>query len=332
MLYEEDEFVQAVASRVFPQIVESDDKKDVVRKLHNKDEGWEIRRPAAEAFAKIATAEDKEDMTKMLFDKDEYIREIAGKTFVEIFENHEIEGFLDFLSDRAQGYSKKEKKYFFALSILDRILYCPYSSTIERIRLKKQSRAEISYSDYPYYSSEFQKREGEILKKELYNLDCGPEKWREYEDLIIRIFQYLFVPPLKSPIIQKYTLDRLERRDALFPNIGKDPFWEHIRDKHDSELVLLECKNFCEKIGKEEIIKTADYLEEKSIGRFGLIASRHPPSNSAIKKRNKVYVKCKKLLLLVDDKLLNQMMDRKIEDKNPVEILQELRFEVLSSL
>ena len=329
MLYDEDEFVRKEAARVFPEIAKAADIKDIIRTLHNKDVDWEVRRTYAEAFAKIATREDREDITKMLFDKDNYIQEIAAEIFIKTFEFHEIETFLDFLSERAQGYGEDEERHFGALSILDRKLYYPYSSAIERIRLKRESKVETTDLSEYLDVANYQECEGEKLKKELHDLDCGHQKWREYEELVVGIFQYLFVSSLGIPIIQKYTSDGLERRDILFQNISDDFFWRRIREKHDGEFILVECKNYCKKIGKKEVRDASQYLRKKSIGRFGLIASRKFPSKSAIKERKQEFRENDKLILFVDDETLNKMIDKKIQNEEPVDVLNDLRAEFL---
>lgn len=329
MLHDEDEFIQDVAGRVLRQIAVPDDSKDIVETLQRKDETWEVRRPNAEAFAKIATPKDRKYVTEMLYDEDCQVQKTAVRIFVSISESHEIDSFLDFLSERVQGCGGEEKRNFRLLSILDRELYCPYSSTIERIRSEKESRTQTTDSSEFLDFIDYQKSEGEVFRKNLHDLNCGLEEWRQYEDLVIKIFIYLFVPPLKNPYIQDYTYDGLERRDALFPNVSDDVFWRRIWEKYDSEFVLLECKNYCEMIGKEEVRDASQYLRKKSIGRFGLIASRKPPSKSAIKEREQEYKENEKLILFVDDQALERMIDKKIQNKNPADILSNLRSEFL---
>jgi HEAT repeat protein len=325
MLHDEDEFVREVAGRVFPYIIETNDSEDIVETLQRKDETWEVRRPSAEAFAKIATPKDRKYVTEMLYDEDCQVQKTAVRIFVSISESHEIDSFLDFLSEKAQVYGEKEKRHFRVLSMLDRELYCRYSSTIERVRLKKESRIETADSDVFLDLVDYLKNEGKILKKDLRLLNCGPEEWRQYEELVIRIFKYLFVPPLKNPFVQKYTYNRLERRDALFPNHSDDSFWKIVREKHDGEFILVECKNHCGKIGKREVQDASQYLRKKYIGRFGLITSRKPPSKSAIEQRKKEYEDDNKLILFLDDKTLKEMIEEKIQERNPTEILSKLR-------
>jgi hypothetical protein len=225
-------------------------------------------------------------------------------------------GIYEFLVELSQRFAKKVEFYSHETSenlFEDKILKRRNLRQKKRIIRKTHNR-------------------GQILKDKLARLECGPTRWREYEDLVIEIFEYLFVPPLRLPRIQKTSPDRLERRDALFPNTGTGSFWDYVRERYGSEFVVLEFKNSCGGIGRKEVDQMRIYMRKKSIGRFGFIVSRHPSTSSAIGERNNAYRDDDALILFIEDRILSIMIDRRIRDEDPADILDDLRFEFLSSV
>jgi orotate phosphoribosyltransferase len=196
---------------------------------------------------------------------------------------------------------------------------------------KKPELIEYNTNDSPD-SSYTVINEGVILRTELNNIKSGHKDFRKYEDIVSRIFQYLFIPPLKPPLSQKPTLDSHERRDLLLPNTGEGFFYEHLRTRYQSEFIVIECKNFSGKIGKKEVGQLRLYARKKSIGRFGILVSRKTPSKSALKERFNAFQDDDALILFIDDKILYELIDIKIKGKDPADFLDKMRLEFLSSI
>ena len=60
------------------------------------------------------------------------------------------------------------------------------------------------------------------LKKALDDCPVGKSTWKQFEDICTEVLQYLFCPPLESPIEQARTYSSVNRRDMVFPNRNLD--------------------------------------------------------------------------------------------------------------
>ena len=212
---------------------------------------------------------------------------------------------------------------------IEPFIISPLTGSIERKKEKKLTTNNIIEQPDHLYT---EINEGVVLKNELKRIDSGHKYFREYEDLVFRIFQYLLVPPLKPPLPQRMTSDCLERRDILIPNTGQALFYDNLRNRYHSEFIVIECKNFSGKIGKKEVGQLRLYARKKSVGRFGILVSRKSPSKSALKERANAYRDDDALILLIDDSVLFELIDHKIEGKDPAEYLDQMRLDFLCSV
>jgi len=89
----------------------------------------------------------------------------------------------------------------------------------------------------------------------LKNCPEGMPGWREYEDICVEVLDYLFVPPLRKPKIQKRTESGLDVRDAIYPNRCDQGNWRYIREDYDAKYILFEFKNYATTEGGLEIDK-----------------------------------------------------------------------------
>lgn len=170
------------------------------------------------------------------------------------------------------------------------------------------------------------------LKQKL--LDClpGSESWQDYEEICIEILSFLFVPPLKSPGIQSRTENGLLRRDALFPNWVEQGFWATIGDRHDANFILFEFKN-TDNLTPSHVDQVDKYLRlgKDSIGRFGIILSRKPPSQPALSTRKTYFTSNRGIILFLDDRHLARALELKEAGCDPVEVLRTEYEEFLKS-
>jgi hypothetical protein len=158
----------------------------------------------------------------------------------------------------------------------------------------------------------------------LLRLKCchsGKKMWRDYENLIKDIFQYLFSPPLDNPKVQNRTADGLEIRDLIFPNHVSDGFWNEIRNEYRGSYIVVEAKNK-EKPNQKDVLQVADYLNEKQVGLLGILVSRKL-SKSALEKRRKYYSNDHKMIVLLDDNDITEMILNKSDNKKAEDILAQ---------
>lgn len=150
----------------------------------------------------------------------------------------------------------------------------------------------------------------------------GEETWKEYEDLIEEIFNYLFVPPLDEPRSQSRAENGLEIRDIVYPNRVSGGFWEYVRSEYKGAYVVVEAKNKKES-DKNDVLQLSDYLVERQLGLFGVLSSRGI-SESAIDQRRKAYsTDLHKMIILLDDKDVSEMITKRSRKESPEDILSD---------
>jgi hypothetical protein len=162
--------------------------------------------------------------------------------------------------------------------------------------------------------------------------DCRPgrDDATMFQALCVELLEYLFVPPLARVVPQSARSDGHEIRDAVLPNTAGGYFWESIRREFDAKHLVVEFKNYAGAVGKDDVNQLRQYLGRKSLGRFGLLMSRRPPSESALTAQADAYGEQGILILFIDDSVVGELVDARSEGRDPSGILQELkeRFEI----
>ncbi|KXB05591.1 hypothetical protein AKJ50_00460 [candidate division MSBL1 archaeon SCGC-AAA382A13] len=180
---------------------------------------------------------------------------------------------------------------------------------------------------------ELQKTEHIQLVDRLSKCKLGKIQWKRYEEICGDILEYLLCPPLGDPIPQKRTVEGFEIRDwTLQIPYNSGGFWRHIRQKYESNGLVVECKNLTDQINKEHVIRCAEYLDSKRLGNFGIILSRKPASESAKKQQKKAWFEQDKMILSLTDEDLRNMIKLKSNNKEIERYLDKKIFDFLSSL
>jgi hypothetical protein len=186
------------------------------------------------------------------------------------------------------------------------------------IALQSQIQSKIGQGGVP----DAMNAQAEALLARLAAVPAGKTGWRQYEDVCIEILTYAFVPPLRLPKIQSRSEDGLDRRDAIFPIGTGHTFWENVKHEYSSRLVVAEFKNYDSPIGQNEVESLQQYLLPKAKRSFGLLCSREPPLESAIKARRRAWMLAENIILfLSDDDLKDIVRARSVED-DPSSILE----------
>jgi hypothetical protein len=150
----------------------------------------------------------------------------------------------------------------------------------------------------------------------------GQKNWRDYEKICVEILSKVFVPPLKPPREQARTWQGLERRDALFSLRGVSEGWSEIRQEFDANFLLCEFKNYSNPFEKDKVNQTRNYLKS-TIGRIGAIVSRKGAAPSAKSMRNSVYAEERKVILFFEDKHLIELLQLKLANQDPLDLIQD---------
>jgi CheY-like chemotaxis protein len=169
-------------------------------------------------------------------------------------------------------------------------------------------------------------RLGTRLTDRLRRCQRGRKHFREYEGVCVDVLHFLFVPPVPGVISQARTADGHEIRDAILLNAGTSGFWADMRAEFDGKNIPCEFKNYREPIGASEVQQIRLRLDKPSLGRFGLLFSRVRPSDSAYLEQRHAYAGTpRKLILLLDDALVVEMIRVKDSGRPPDSVLQRLK-------
>jgi hypothetical protein len=161
------------------------------------------------------------------------------------------------------------------------------------------------------------------LRRQLDSCPPGETGWREFERIGVHTLAYLFVPPLRPPRIQAWTLAGAERRDAVFPNRERDPAtnWGLLHADHGARMILTEFKNYDKSdIGPEEVAETSGHLRH-TWGHLAIMCCSKKPTATAYRRRNTIYSEEKKLILFVTAADLIEMLDIKDRGEDPSDFI-----------
>ena len=164
------------------------------------------------------------------------------------------------------------------------------------------------------------------LVKRLYACPAGIKGWKEFEDICTEILTYLFVPPLSEPKIQPRSYSGIDRKDAVYPNrnITAENNWGHFYRELGARLILFEFKNYdSEKIGKDEVNQTRNYLTNP-MGKLAILCCNKEPSHQAHIKRNTVFSEEGKTILFLTKEHLKEMFMIKERGEDPSDLIMDL--------
>ncbi len=173
---------------------------------------------------------------------------------------------------------------------------------------------------------------GTELCRELKALKRGKTTWSNYEDLCDRILRYLFPNDLHGWHRQKRTDDGLNRFDYVCRIRPTTDFWQFLLHHLDSRYVLFEFKNHTSKIKQGQILTTEKYLLERGLRRVAIVISRGGAEAGAIKMAQGAMREHGKLMLIIDDEQVCEMLHMKERGEDPTDRLFEIADDFLLAL
>ena len=159
--------------------------------------------------------------------------------------------------------------------------------------------------------------EDELINK-LNKSRAGRVEWSKYQKLIGEILTLLFSPPLLQPLHEKSDASRANRRDFIFPNYCDTGFWSFLRSRYNADYIVVDAKNRTKKIDKKDILQIANYLKLHGTGLFGIIVSRTSASEGALYTLKEVWALERKLIVILQDNDIEQMLINKKADRDPM--------------
>lgn len=173
---------------------------------------------------------------------------------------------------------------------------------------------------------------GTELCIELKGIKRGRSTWAQYEKTCEKILKYLFPNDLHGWHSQKRTDDGLNRYDYVCRVRPTTEFWKFVIDHLDSRYILFEFKNYSGKIRQGQILTTEKYLLERGLRRVAIIMTRAGAEAHAIAMTQGAMREHGKLMLIVDDDKVCEMLHMKERGEDPTDCLFEIADNFLLAL
>lgn len=166
--------------------------------------------------------------------------------------------------------------------------------------------------------------EAERLKRELEQITPGTAHAYRYQHTVLGILNHLFSPELIDGEIEVKTVDGTERRDIIFTNDSDQSFWNYVRQEHSAFLIMFETKNTSD-LEAAHFNQTATYLGDR-LGRLGFIVTRNAITSANQRKAFSIYndSQPRKIILVLSDQDLTEMLDMKCRGQNPMRFIQKI--------
>lgn len=158
---------------------------------------------------------------------------------------------------------------------------------------------------------------------ELLGIPPGQNEWRLYQRLCSDILDHLFNPPLNKALRENENASRVNRRDIVMPNYATVGFWHFLRQHYRADYIVIDAKNYTGEVGKEEILQLANYLSRHGTGLFGMIVTRHGDDEAARHTRREHWLMHDKLILVLNDEDLIQMLTTQLAGEPPETLIQQ---------
>ncbi|SHO66573.1 Restriction endonuclease [Pseudoxanthobacter soli DSM 19599] len=154
----------------------------------------------------------------------------------------------------------------------------------------------------------------------------------QYEDLCQRVFTYVFDPTLYGFKRQAHTSDGANRYDFICRIRSGNQFWDNLRADFRTKAVLFECKNYDEKITADQVYSTERYLFAGALRTVCFLISRLGPDDGCIRAAQGAMRESGKLILLLSNQDLIELIKLKSDDGGPEDFLDEKIWNFVISL
>jgi hypothetical protein len=165
----------------------------------------------------------------------------------------------------------------------------------------------------------------------LKNCPTGIKGWKQYEKLSLEIIKFCFENKFRNLRIKEQVrnCNGTDIKDFVIINTGISDFWKDLKQFYNCKNIIIESKNSDNEIGIEELRQVSDYLEKETIGQFAIIFSRKGLSqNGFIKQKDYLTNRTKKLILVLDDNDIIDLLRKKANDDTSEEIFENMIFEI----
>lgn len=161
------------------------------------------------------------------------------------------------------------------------------------------------------------------LVESLHLIPAGREDWGRFQQLSSEILEYLFCPPLEPPRYESSDAEARNRRDMILENSAVDGFWSQVRNTYAAHYIVADAKNYGGPLKKHPVLDIAHYLKPYGCGLFGLLLCRKGAGVSALHALREQWIGGQKMIIVLSDVELEEMLRIKGEGGKPEEILRK---------
>jgi len=156
---------------------------------------------------------------------------------------------------------------------------------------------------------------------------CGIDSWKSYENICAGIIDYLFSKSFRNyvRVVQSRSENGLDVKDLVIPNRSELPFWKEIRTDYSARNIVFEFKNYCEPIGKDQLIQISNYLKKKTYGRFAVVFCRKGLSKNGEEEQKELLRDDDKMIIVLSDQEVKDLINIKNSSGSPETILENLK-------
>jgi Restriction endonuclease len=154
----------------------------------------------------------------------------------------------------------------------------------------------------------------------------------EYEKLCLTVFTFLFGPHLYGFQIQAETSDGGNRYDFVCRIKSGDPFLDSIRHDFRTRSIIFECKNYKDPITADQVYSTERYLFSGALRTVCFLISRRGADEGCYRAAQGALRESGKLVLLLSNRDLVEMLRLKPEKDGPSSYLDEKIWEFITML
>lgn len=154
----------------------------------------------------------------------------------------------------------------------------------------------------------------------------------DFEDLCLKVFVHLFDPILYGFEKQASTSDGGNRYDFICRIQPGNSFWDGLRADFRTKAILFECKNYSNPITADQVYSTERYLFAGALRTVCFLISRLPPAESAIRAAQGSMREAGKLVLLLSNADLIEMLKLRTQLGAPEDYLDKKIWDFIVSL
>ena len=168
----------------------------------------------------------------------------------------------------------------------------------------------------------------------LETITAGKKNAQQYEKFCVDILKYLFNDTLSLWEEQQKSNDDLFRFDLIckIKNNINNEFFNTIENYFSSKYIIFEFKNYIEEITQKEVYTTEKYLYKTALRTVAILLTRNGVDKNGIKAIKGTLRENGKLIIVLDDRDLKQMIYAKEHGEDYIQILINKLDKMLVSL